>query len=263
MTVEMYSAWFGILGLLIGSFLNVVIYRVPNGVSVSGRSHCPGCSNQIAVYDNIPVFSWVVLRGKCRNCKMRISARYPLIEGSTGVAFAVVAWNFLPNLPLTVTLLIFMSVSIALFMIDADTLRLPDVIVIPTFFVLSAGFLVTAGVGDSMADLLRGLVAALALGAAYFTLWFITSGRGLGFGDVKLAPSLGLVLGFFGWGPVAIGTAAAWLLGAVVGVAGMALGKMGRGKPIPFGPFLIVGTWVGVFFGEQLSALYLKMFGLA
>lgn len=263
MTVEVYTAWFGVLGLLIGSFLNVVIYRVPNGVSISGRSHCPGCSHQIAVYDNIPVLSWIALRGKCRNCKTGISLRYPLIEASTGGAFAVVAWTFLPNIPLTLTLLFFASVSIALFMIDIDTLRLPDVIVIPTFCVLSVGLLVTAALDESMADLLRGLMAAAALGAAYFALWFFTAGRGLGFGDVKLAPSLGLILGFFGWGPVAIGTAAAWLLGAVVGVTGVVLGKVGRRKQIPFGPFLLVGTWVGVFFGEELSRLYLEMFGLA
>lgn len=250
-----------ILGIVIGSFLNVVIWRVPRGETLLGRSHCPRCDYQIAAYDNIPVFSWLVLLGRCRKCRARISFQYPAVEAVTGVLFVAVALAFGPSV-LTLALLFFMAASLALFMIDLQTLRLPDAIVGPTSVVVISGLIATCLLDGSPEGVLRIVLAAVAVGAAYFSLWFVTGGKGLGFGDVKLAPLLGAVLGYFGWGSVAVGTAAAWLLGAIVGVCALLLGRISRGKPIPFGPFLLVGTWIGVFFGQSIWALYLSATGI-
>lgn len=249
------------LGLAIGSFLNVVIYRVPRGETLLGRSHCPRCDYQIAAYDNIPVVSWLLLRGRCRKCQAPISFQYPAIEAVTGVLFAAVTLVFGASL-LTLALLVFMASSVALFMIDIQTLRLPDAIVGPTSLVVAGGIIAACVVEGSLGDVARVALAAAVVGTAYFSLWFITGGKGLGFGDVKLAPLLGAVLGYFGWGSVAVGTAAAWLLGAIVGVSALLLGRVSRGKPIPFGPFLLVGTWIGIFFGQDIWGVYLNATGI-
>ena len=244
-----------LFGLVIGSFLNVVIYRVPNNESLMGRSHCPGCANQIAAYDNVPVLSWVALRGKCRKCHSRISPQYPIVEGVTGVFFGVVVWQFGFSLT-TVVLLFFAAVSVALFVIDLQTLRLPDKIVIPSFIVVTMGLLATSLADGDVQRFLLALVSSIALASFYFIIWVATSGRGLGFGDVKLAPTLGIVMGYFSWEAVITGTAAAWLIGAVVGVFAIAIGRASRGKPIPFGPFLLLGCWIGVFVGESIFTGY-------
>lgn len=243
--------WSALFGLVIGSFLNVVIYRTPRGESLMGRSHCPGCNYQIAPYDNIPVFSWLALKGRCRRCKQTISPQYPLVEAATAVSFGLIVWQFGAS-PVSFLLIFFAASSIALFMIDLQTLRLPDAIVIPTTVVLAGGFALLS-IYDK--DLDRFFVAALGAGLLtlfYFVIWIATLGRGLGFGDVKLAPSLGLTMGYFGLGAVLSGTAVAWLLGAIIGVFAIVVGKAKRGKPIPFGPFLIIGCWVGVFFGADM-----------
>lgn len=244
-----------LMGLVIGSFLNVIIYRVPRGESLMGRSHCPGCNTQIAAFDNVPVFSWLVLRAKCRHCKTRISFQYPAVELLTAVLFGLVYWTFGWTF-LTVMLLIFAAVSVSLFMIDAQTLRLPDIIVGPSTVIIVIPLTIYTLTTNNLDPLISGVGGAAILGLTYFALWFLTMGRGLGFGDVKLAPLLGFLMGYFGWGALAVGTASAWLLGAVVGVTSILLGKAKRGKPIPFGPFLLVGAWIGIFVGNEVFQSY-------
>jgi leader peptidase (prepilin peptidase)/N-methyltransferase len=273
--VVMLLVFAGLLGLAIGSFLNVVVYRVPAGRSLTPDSACPNCGTSIRKRDNIPVVSWLLLRGRCRGCAQPISARYPLVEAGTAAAFVLVTARFGPAaLDATtaqhevagalelVAFLTLTSVSIALALIDLDTRRLPNVIVLPS---LLAGILLLG-----VAALLRGDIPALVgagIGGAslfvfYFVLALIKPG-GMGFGDVKLAAVLGLYLGFLGWGSLLVGAFAAFLFGGVFGLLLIAVRKAGRKTPIPFGPWMILGAWLGVFAGEFLARGYFDAVGVA
>lgn len=284
-------ATIGVLGLLIGSFLNVVVYRVPNGKSiVSPGSACPRCGAEIKAYDNVPVVSWLVLRGKCRSCKTIISMRYPLVEFGTAVFFAVVAWVVLGGVVSTgsttgldstsgfglvlggasivgivlilVAFLYLAAVSVALTMIDLDTHKLPNSIVMPSYLV-GAVFLGAAGLFDGNLDaLLQAGIGMASLWLAYFLMALAYPG-GMGQGDVKLAGVLGLFLGFLGWGPLAIGAFSAFLLGGIFGVVLLATKRANRKSGIPFGPWMLAGAWVGVFFGSAVWHGYLTLVGLA
>lgn len=264
----------GLFGLLIGSFLNVVAYRVPAGLSiVSPGSACPGCHSEISARDNIPLLSWIVLRARCRHCDMHIPARYPIVEGATGVAFVIAALPFAGALdtasdPKTaiasglelVAFLYLAAISVVLAVIDLDTKRLPDVIVLPGFAV---GAALLGGAGILRGDLGALLVAAIGAVAAavfFFVLYLI---GGMGFGDVKLAGVVGLFLGFLGVPQLTVGIAAGFAIGAVVGVALMALRGKSRKTAIPFGPWILLGTWVGVLAGQPLAEGYLRLTGLA
>lgn len=262
----------GGLGLLIGSFLNVVAHRVPAGISVvSPPSACPGCGSRIAARDNVPVLSWLLLRGRCRSCAVPISARYPLVEMATGVAFVVVAVRFWPldpatvdlrallvQLPVLVAFLWLAGASVALALIDLEHHRLPDAIVLPTYAVgavlLGAASLL---VGDPAA-LLRAGVGAAALFVFYLALALVKPGA-MGLGDVKLAGALGLYLGWLGWGELAVGAFAAFLLGGLVSVVLLATGRVRRGGGIPFGPWMLAGAWVGVLVGAPVADAYLSL----
>ena len=199
----------GLLGLIIGSFLNVVIYRVPLGKSiVSPPSACPGCGTPISAHDNIPVLSWLLLRGKCRTCHEPISVRYPLVELGTGVAFFVVALVFLPSVlsaptaPATiaaslvlVAYLYLAAISVALALIDIDVRKLPNVIVLPSYVVGIVLFTAAAVLSGDFAPLLRAGIAMAGLGLLYFVMVLVYPG-GMGMGDVKLAgASLGILFG--------------------------------------------------------------------
>jgi leader peptidase (prepilin peptidase) / N-methyltransferase len=241
-----------VLGLLIGSFLNVVIYRVPAGESVAQPpSHCPVCEAQLAWYDNVPVVSWVVLRAQCRQCKTSISARYPLVEAGCAALFAVMAarigWE-----PELAAYLVASAAMLALAFIDIDTKRLPDVIVLPTTAVTAVLLVVAAAVDDQWGDLGRAFIGAAIAFAALFLVHFVRP-DGLGFGDVKLALLCGLLLGWFGLADLALGLYAGFLLGAIVGVALITLGRTRFGRAIPFGPFLVAGTLLMVLAGEPLA----------
>lgn len=252
----------GIYGLIVGSFLNVLIYRVPAGRTILGRSHCPNCDYQIKWFDNIPVFSWLILGAKCRNCRAAISARYPLVEAFTALTWTLAALTLNTTILLPLYL-IAIAVSITLAMIDYDTMRLPDPLVITLtalIVLLVAGETFMAGDFDVA---LKSLISALALGGFYFLIWLVTLGRGMGFGDVKLAPSLGALMGLFGYPSVLIGAFVAWMIGGAVVIVGWAMGRVKRGKHVPFGPFLLGGAWIGVFWGVPLATWYLGLFGLA
>jgi leader peptidase (prepilin peptidase)/N-methyltransferase len=248
----------GVLGLAVGSFLNVVIWRVPRGESiVSPPSHCPGCDTAIHGYDNVPLLSWLVLRGRCRTCGTRISARYPAVEALTAALFVGMAASVgvHPALP---AFLYLAAIGVALAFIDLDVKRLPDVIVLPSYLVAAALLAVAAGVGKHpVHQLIGAAVGCVALYGFYFLLAVLKPG-GMGFGDVKLAGVLGLYLGFLGWGPLVVGAFLAFLVGGVTGIALMAARKAGRKSKIPFGPFMIVGALIGVFAGHPLAHAYVS-----
>ncbi len=250
------------LGLFVGSFLNVVIYRVPAGESVvSPRSKCPFCGTQLSSWDNVPVVSWLILRAKCRTCGAHISARYPLIETATAVLFGCVGWwlGLSWDLP---AFLYLAAVGLALAMIDLDTRRLPNSIVLPSYGVAIVLLGVAAIVDQRLPDLGRAVVSGAIAFAIYFVLALIYP-AGMGFGDVKLAGVLGIYLGWVGWASVAVGLFAAFLLGAVVGIALMIVRRGGRKTAIPFGPFMIAGAFIGLWCGPAILNWYAGLVGLA
>ena len=251
----------GILGLLIGSFLNVVIHRVPAGLSlVSPGSACPACEHPVRAYDNVPVVSWLLLRGRCRDCAAPIAVRYPLVELATGLLFFVVAWRF-GSTPYAAAGLVVAAAGVALFMIDLDHRRLPFSITGAT----AVGAVIALGI-DVVRHGAGPVPVALASAgiwlAVYGGTWLVTSGRGMGLGDVALAPVLGLVLGWLGLGPALVGLGAGFLIGAVVGVALIATGITAARSRVPHGPFLLTGAALGMLAGDPLATAYLGLVGL-
>ncbi|MCG7414318.1 prepilin peptidase [Microbacterium aurum] len=262
----------GLLGLIIGSFLNVVIYRVPAGIPLTRPSQCPHCDAPVKPWQNVPVVSWLVLRGKCANCKAPISARYPLVELATGVAFVGVVWwvvdpstssgtslssgtGVVALVLVTVAYLYLAAISIALTLIDLDVRRLPNAIVLPSYVVLAVLFTASCLFGVPWEALLRSAIGGAALFAFYWLLRAIRPG-GMGGGDVKLAGVLGAALGFIGWGALIVGAFAAFLVGGIVGIALMIGGRATRKTAIPFGPFMVIGAWLGIVAGESLARWY-------
>lgn len=272
--VSFTTVYAGVFGLLIGSFLNVVIYRVPNGLSiVSPPSSCPSCGHTIKAYDNIPVLSWVLLRGKCRGCSEPISKRYPLVEAGTGIVFAGVAlWSWsgdaaarpmdgAPGIIVLIGFLYLAAISVALGLIDLDTHRLPDAIVLPGYVVAAALFAVASLITGDYSALLRAAVGMASLWTAYLLMALAYPG-GMGLGDVKLAGLLGMFLGWTGWGALAVGAFAAFLLGGLYSLVLLAAGKASRKSGIPFGPWMLLGAWAGILAGAPLWKGYLALVGL-
>ncbi|MFF2485595.1 prepilin peptidase [Microbacterium sp. NPDC058062] len=279
----------GVFGLLIGSFLNVVAYRVPAHISLMRESRCPHCDATIKPWHNLPIVGWVALRGRCANCKARISARYPIVEAATGIAFAVVTWwglavyegafgttatTFLASSAwggtidaadlwalglVIVAYLYFAAISIVLTLIDLDTHRLPNSIVLPSYLVASILFTVAALLTGQWTLLLMAGIGMAVLYIFYFLLRAARPG-GMGGGDVKLAGVMGIYLGWLGWGALAVGAFAAFLYGGVFGMALMVLRRAGRKTAIPFGPWMILGAWTGVFAGEAVGKWYVNLF---
>jgi leader peptidase (prepilin peptidase)/N-methyltransferase len=251
-----------VLGLLIGSFLNVVVWRVPRGESVvSPPSACPRCGHRIRARDNVPVVSWLLLRGRCRDCGAPISARYPLVEAGTGVLFGLTAAFTGPSWVLP-ALLYLAAVAVALTLIDLDVNRLPDAIVLPSYGVAAVLLLLADLAPDGSLDvaaLVRALVGAAGMFAFYFVLAVARPG-GVGVGDVKLAGLLGLYLGWFGWGALAVGAFGAFVIGGVFSVGLMIARRAGRKSRVPFGPWMFAGAILGIVAGESLWTAYLSVF---
>jgi leader peptidase (prepilin peptidase) / N-methyltransferase len=246
-----------LLGLAVGSFLNVVIWRVPRGESVvHPPSACPACGRAVRPRDNVPVLSWLLLRGRCRDCAAPISVRYPLVEAGTAVLFGLVALRVDPwAVPAFAYLA---AAGLALALIDLDTHRLPNVIVLPSYAVLAVLLTVaSAGTGDWSA-LLRAGIGGVVLWTLYFLMGVLYP-RGMGFGDVKLAGLLGGCLAWLGWGPFAVGSFGAFLLGGVFSVGLLVTGRASRGSGIPFGPWMIAGAALGVAAGAPLWNAYLGL----
>ncbi len=255
----------GVFGLAVGSFLNVVIYRVPAGESViRPPSKCPSCGSPIRTRHNIPVLGWLLLRGRCYDCHAPISARYPLVEAATGVLFAAITLRLLAiDLPWALAAYLYLAAAgVALTMIDIDVKRLPNKIVLPSYAVVAILLTIAAiGAGDWW-SLGRAAVGAAAMFAFYFALAFANP-AGMGFGDVKLAGVLGALMGFLSWWALIIATFGAFLLGAIVGIALIVTRKGGRKTAIPFGPFMITAALTTVLAGTWLTAGYLRLTGLS
>jgi leader peptidase (prepilin peptidase)/N-methyltransferase len=245
-----------VVGLLVGSFLNVVIWRVPRGESiVSPPSHCPGCDRPVRPRDNVPVLSWLLLRGRCRDCGEGISVRYPLVEAGTAAIFAVLTLRIGldPALP---AFLYLGAVGVALAMIDLDVKRLPNVIVLPSYIVALVLLTGAALVQGELSPLLGAVLGMAALFALYFLLALVYP-AGMGLGDVKLAGVLGLYLGWLGWAEVVTGAFLGFFFGGLVGMALMVGRRAGRKSQIPFGPFMLVGALAAILWGAPLADLYL------
>lgn len=266
-----------VIGLAVGSFLNVVIHRVPAGLSVvRPASACPGCGAEIRARDNIPVLSWVLLRGRCRNCGTGISLRYPLVEAGTGLAFVAVAVYFLPRIDAALgsgltapgaflELLAFLALAaltIALAIIDIEVQRLPNPIVLTGYIIAIVLLLPAALLLGRPEALLTALIGGAALFVFYLVVALIYPG-GMGFGDVKLAGLLGLYLGYLGWPELIVGAFAAFLLGGIAALVLVLARHGGRKTRLPFGPFMLGGAWVGVVVGKPVAAGYLSVTGLA
>lgn len=251
-----------VLGVVFASFGNVVIHRVPLGESVvSPPSTCPGCGTQIRARDNVPVLSWLLLRGRCRDCTASISARYPAVELAGGLLFAAMAVRFgldwaLPGFWLFAWALLCIS------LIDAATRRIPNAIsypLAPALLVLLGG---AALLNGEPGWALRALLGGLAAFGALLALALI-SPRGMGMGDVKLAASLGIALGYLSWGHVLLGVFGGFFLGGIVSILLLALRLRTRKDMLPFGPYLAVAAIITVLFGDQLIDGYLRASGLA
>ncbi len=248
----------GLLGLLVGSFLNVVVARVPRGESVvRPPSACPACASPIRPRDNVPVAGWVLLRGRCRDCAARISPRYPVVEAATGVLFAVLALRLGPD-PVLPAYLYLAAVGIALALIDLDVRRLPDALTLPAYPVTAGLLGLGAALGSDSGQLLRALLGALAMAGCYLVL-FLAHPRGMGFGDVKLSGVLGLATAWFGWAELLVGLFAGFLLGGLWGIALLASRRASRSSALPFGPFMLAGALLAVLVGGPLAQAYLRL----
>jgi leader peptidase (prepilin peptidase) / N-methyltransferase len=236
-----------LLGLAIGSFLNVVIHRVPVGASlITPASHCPSCDSPVRARHNVPVLGWLVLRGRCADCRAPIAVRYPLVELATAVLFVAVTWQL--GLSGALPAYLYMTATgIALTMIDIDHRRLPNTIVVPSYPILAV---LLALPGDWEALLRAALAAATLLG--FYLLLVLAYPTGMGWGDVKLAGVLGAALGYLSWQSLLIGAFAGFFLGAAFGVAT-------RRRSLPFGPFMIAGFFTALFFADPLAELYSRI----
>ena len=245
----------GVFGLAVGSFLNVVIYRVPRKESVvHPRSRCPGCGTQLAERDNIPVVSWVLLHGKCRTCGEPISARYPAVELLTAALFVTAALRFGLDWVLPAYLIFFASL-VAITFIDLEHYIIPNRVLYPTVFIAIPLLVLAAATQDQWHNLERALLGAV-LAWSFFLVLHLISPRGMGFGDVRLSFLLGLFLGWLDLRHVFLGVFVGFLLGSIVGLALMALRRRGRRDHIPFGPFLAAGAVIAVLFGTSILGWY-------
>jgi leader peptidase (prepilin peptidase)/N-methyltransferase len=242
-----------LLGLLIGSFLNVVAWRLPRGESlVKPRSKCPGCGTQLKAYDNIPLFSWLVLRGRCRRCKAGISARYPVVEAVTAALYVLVVAVKHDDVAQMVLGLVLATFLVPIAVIDLDVKRIPNALTGPAA-ILAVALGAVLDPGHLPEQLAAGLGALL-----FFYLPALVHKKGMGMGDVKLVGVLGLYLGR----AVAPAIFIALILGVVVGAGVVAMKGVsdGRRAKIPFGPFLALGGLIAFFVGDDLVDSYIDRF---
>jgi leader peptidase (prepilin peptidase)/N-methyltransferase len=267
----------GIFGLLVGSFLNVVIHRLPkmmerdwrtqcaelNGQAAESlprynlmvpRSACPHCGHAISAAENIPVFSYLFLHGKCKGCGAAISLRYPVVEATSGILSALAAWHFGFGLA-GLAAIVFVWALIALTFIDFDTQLLPDDITLPLLWL---GLLLNLnGAFTSLANAVIGTVAGyLVLWLVYWAFKLTTGKEGMGYGDFKLLAAIGAWLG---WTMLPLVIMLSSVVGAVVGIALIVFAKHGRNIPIPFGPYLAGGGLIALFWGQALTQSYLQL----
>ncbi|TKD38826.1 prepilin peptidase [Azotobacter chroococcum] len=276
-----FAFWAGLLGLVVGSFLNVVIHRLPKMMlrdwqaqarevlelpgEVPGEpfnlllphSHCPHCGYQIRPWENIPLLGWLALRGRCSACKARIGARYPLVELACGLLSAHVAWHYGFGWQAGAMLLLGWGL-LAMSLIDYDHQLLPDSLVLPLLWL--GLILNNFGLFVSLEDALWGAVAGyLSLWSVYWLFKLLTGKEGMGYGDFKLLAMLGA---WGGWQILPLTILLSSLVGAVLGILILRLRKAESGTPIPFGPFLALAGWIALLWGEQITGSYLQFAGL-
>lgn len=258
---------FFIFGSLIGSFLNVVILRLPFNKSLSGRSSCPSCGYKLAYYDLVPIFSYLVLGGKCRKCRKTISPRYFFIELATGACFALAGLYLLsfPSFDYLSLIRFFVAISffVAIFVIDLE-----HFIILDKLLILGSVYFVILNFAQDVQNgslslgahsyLAGGVLAGLVACAAFFCLWYFSSGKWMGFGDVKLVFLLGLILG---WPEVLVMLLLAFWLGALVSLPLLALRKKQLHSALPFGTFLTLASFITMFYGKNLLEWYMKIIG--
>ncbi|MDP1660187.1 MAG: A24 family peptidase [Methylotenera sp.] len=264
-----------ILGLMVGSFLNVVIHRLPkmmerewhnNCLELQGkeisetsrytlahpRSACPNCGHKITALENIPVISYLFLKGQCSGCKSTISIRYPLIEALTGILIGLVSWKF-GYTSITIFAWIFTFALISLTFIDFDTQLLPDDITLPLLW-LGLLFNLNYGFTDLKSAVIGAIAGYLILWSIYWAFKLVTGKEGMGYGDFKLLAAIGA---WFGWQLLPAVILLSSVLGAVIGISLIVFTKRGREIPMPFGPFLAIGGIAALFLGPQLASYYL------
>jgi leader peptidase (prepilin peptidase)/N-methyltransferase len=270
-----------VLGLLVGSFLNVVILRLPprlvHGWKRDAReilelpsvdepappglvrkgSHCPHCKHPLAVHDNIPLISWLLLRGRCRYCETRISIQYPIVELLSAVLSAVVMWKFGPTWH-ALAALFFTWVLIAAAGIDLRTQLLPDQLTLPLLWLGLLLALIPLFV-DARAAIEGAVIGYLALWCVYWIFKWLTGKEGMGYGDFKLLGALGAWMGPLALLPIVLLSS---LIGAIIGVIALRMRNQDHSTPIPFGPFLAAAGWVWFVFGDNLFGAYLHVSGL-
>ena len=252
------AAFAAIFGLVFGSFLNVVAYRVPLGRSVvRPPSACPSCDAPVRPRDNIPVISWILLRGTCRDCGTPISIRYLMVEALTGALFAgtVLVVGLVWTLP---AYLWFVAVTMVLILTDLDHKRIPNRILYPGTLV-GLALLAGGSIADGRTDALgRAILGGVFYFAGLFVLALIARG-GFGFGDVKLAFLLGMFATYRGWEHLIVGVFLAFFIGGLVAIGLLATRRKGRKDSVPFGPSLVMGAWIGIVYGLEISDWYLRI----
>jgi leader peptidase (prepilin peptidase)/N-methyltransferase len=242
-------------GLIVGSFVTVLVHRVPAGESVvAPRSRCPNCGTPITARDNVPILSWLLLRGRCRACGVRIPARYPLIELASAVLFAAAAVRY-GDVWLLIGVSVFLGLLLALSLIDLEHKILPNRIVYPSLVAFPV-FLVAARLAGAPVDLVHAGIGFLAYGGVMLVV-AIVSPKGMGMGDVKLSALIGLVVGAIDLPSVAVAAGLAILLGGIGAVVALAMGK-GRKTAVPFGPFLAAGAALALFWGPAIADAYVR-----
>lgn len=277
-TPSFFISFITIIGLMVGSFLNVVIYRLPEMMKrnwlqqcaelhgkaietlptfnlITPRSACPHCGHKITALENIPIISYLALRGRCSQCQARISPRYPIVEAVTALMSGFVAWHFGYSL-ITIAVLIFVWSLIALAVIDLNTQLLPDDITLPLLWL---GVLVN--MNDGFTNLHSAIIGVM---AGYLSLWsiywcfkLITGKEGMGYGDFKLLAAIGAWLG---WSMLPIVILFSSLVGAIAGIGLIIAAKLKKNIPIPFGPYLVGGALIALFWGEKLNHAYSGLF---
>ncbi len=292
------TVWAGLCGLVAGSFLNVVAYRIPEGIPLTRENRCPRCGTRIHRYQNLPVVSWLLQGARCAGCGKPISVRYPVVELVTGVLFALVAYGVIVSRPfdarpvdgrlwfgtaefwgVLLLLEVFAALTVVLTMLDVDANRQPNVILLTGWVAIVVVLLVTTagmvllpepplegaapGQGIRMLDAWEPFLRALMSGAAVFLLFFalrLVRPRVVRAGDVRLGGLAGTVLGWFGWPNLVVGVLSALVLAAVLGIALVLARRARRKAGILLGPWILAGAWIGIAAGEPISRWYLGLY---
>ena len=279
---ELFTLLLLIIGLLVGSFLNVVIYRLPVMMDIGWKkeckeyleledtetktepfnlmvplSRCPICKSEIKPYQNIPVISYILLKGKCSNCKAHIALRYPLIEAFTGITSTIVAWSFGYDIATLFALLLTWSL-IALSFIDIDHQLLPDSITLPMLW-LGLFLSIFSIYTDTTSSIIGAIAGYLSLWTVYQLFKLATGKEGMGYGDFKL---LALFGAWLGWQYIPLIILLSSLVGAIIGISMIVFTKKDRNIPIPFGPYLAAAGWLALLWGDKINGLYLNTMGL-